>query len=316
MKKNVVISFILGALLFSSITGVLAYKLGANQVSYDPEDENWSVQAVDTALDDLYDMATYGDATANDIVEGKTALVNGTQITGTLDTSSISSGSHSESILWQNADPTAVFAPQNVTLSDSISNYSYIKITYRARITETNEFSVYMSVNDFKNTSNDLFWLTGSVSWGSQWPNSPSDRQCKYVDDTTINFLQNYGGPSNQVYNGYVVPYIIYGITGGLSSNSTQIITTSIGNTTASIAIIEGSTHENVLYSRMINSPWENDAISISYTSPTYTLTFKKNCYIYSSPQVVNGYTSGGNISSGQNIRWQYTNDISILMYC
>ena len=84
MKKQVIISFILGALIFSGITGVLAYKLGANQVSYIPEDSNWNVTDVDTALDDLYDMASYGNAQASDIKSGKTALVNGNQVTGSL----------------------------------------------------------------------------------------------------------------------------------------------------------------------------------------------------------------------------------------
>ena len=84
MKKQVIISFILGAIIFGGVGTILAYKLGANQVGYTPNDQTWNVSEVNTALDDLYDMATYGNATSSDIRSGKTALVNGNQITGNL----------------------------------------------------------------------------------------------------------------------------------------------------------------------------------------------------------------------------------------
>ena len=35
-----------------------------------------------------------------------------------------------ETVLWTNPSPTSDFAAQTVTLSDSISNYDYIKFEY------------------------------------------------------------------------------------------------------------------------------------------------------------------------------------------
>ena len=36
-----------------------------------------------------------------------------------------------ETVLWTNSSPTSNFADQNVTLSDSMSNYDYLKFTYK-----------------------------------------------------------------------------------------------------------------------------------------------------------------------------------------
>ena len=45
--------FILGAILFSGIT-VLAYKVNSDQVSYTPNNSNWQVDNVESAINDLY----------------------------------------------------------------------------------------------------------------------------------------------------------------------------------------------------------------------------------------------------------------------
>ena len=83
VNKGHIFAFILGLLLSSGIS-IYAYKLYANQVGYEPNNHNWNVSDVKEALDNLYDDATYGNATSSDIVSGKTALVNGSQVTGSL----------------------------------------------------------------------------------------------------------------------------------------------------------------------------------------------------------------------------------------
>lgn len=40
IKKNV-ICFILGAIIFGSISSVIAYSFGASDVKYEPSDTNW-----------------------------------------------------------------------------------------------------------------------------------------------------------------------------------------------------------------------------------------------------------------------------------
>lgn len=52
--KNRIFIFILGGVFFGSITGVVAYGMAADNVSYTPKDNNWNVENVDQALNDLY----------------------------------------------------------------------------------------------------------------------------------------------------------------------------------------------------------------------------------------------------------------------
>ena len=52
--KNPIFTFILGGILFGSITGVVAYSYSSNDISYTPKDTNWNVDNVGSAIDDLY----------------------------------------------------------------------------------------------------------------------------------------------------------------------------------------------------------------------------------------------------------------------
>ena len=61
MKKFVksrLFTFILGAVIFSGITGVVAYTLNANQVSYTPSDKTWKVKTVEEAINDMKENGT------------------------------------------------------------------------------------------------------------------------------------------------------------------------------------------------------------------------------------------------------------------
>lgn len=55
MKKYLLIGFVLGAVIFGSITGVVAYNFSAKSVSYTPKDTNWKVDNVESAINDLKD---------------------------------------------------------------------------------------------------------------------------------------------------------------------------------------------------------------------------------------------------------------------
>ena len=88
LKNNTIFGFILGGIIFGSVVYAASYY--AKDVMYDPTDESWEVNNVNNALNDLYDMKTeldnlksLGDATTNDIMSGKTALVQGELVTGT-----------------------------------------------------------------------------------------------------------------------------------------------------------------------------------------------------------------------------------------
>lgn len=76
MKKKITFLILFGVSMF--ITGVgAAIVINAKDVVYKNN------KTVEDTLNDLYSKSNYGDATADDILEGKKALVNGKQITGT-----------------------------------------------------------------------------------------------------------------------------------------------------------------------------------------------------------------------------------------
>ena len=82
--KNPILTFIIGAILFSGIAGVTAYTIAASEIEYNGS-------SVESALNNLYDKATnykkldtQTSASTNDIVSGKTAYDNlGNLISGT-----------------------------------------------------------------------------------------------------------------------------------------------------------------------------------------------------------------------------------------
>ena len=97
IDKNTIFSFIISGIIFGSI-GIYATSLyNGKDISYTPTDASWEVNNVNDAINSLYIMKTeldnlnsLGDATAADILSGKTAVVKGNVITGTAkDSSSI-----------------------------------------------------------------------------------------------------------------------------------------------------------------------------------------------------------------------------------
>ncbi len=85
MKKilnNSLFAFILGAIIFGSIGVYAASKIYANNISYE-SDKSTKTNVADS-LDELYSMVNIGDATKEDIREGKEALVNGKRVIGSL----------------------------------------------------------------------------------------------------------------------------------------------------------------------------------------------------------------------------------------
>lgn len=80
MKKTL-LGIIIGMILCGSIV-YAASIYNATDISYNNEKSN--VKNVNDALDSLYNNVLVGDAKAEDILEGKTALVQGNLVTGTM----------------------------------------------------------------------------------------------------------------------------------------------------------------------------------------------------------------------------------------
>lgn len=117
--------------------------------------------------------------------------------------------------LWANPSPTNNFADQNITLSDSINNYKFIKITHADHKTLINNpISFYVVPSDFVKTiaalGNPSYALGAFVISGGgtqRWV-----RQLFYVDATTIHFNTAERCNTSGTDAAYAIPLSIIGI--------------------------------------------------------------------------------------------------------
>ena len=116
-----------------------------------------------------------------------------------------------ETILWTNNSPTSEYSGGNVTLSDSLSNYDYIKITVRAGTTNTTSWSTLYSISEFKTfAQNSTVSGCGHIS-GLNSANVRRSRGLVYVDDTTVNFKVCYEDGNSTLKNSDIIPTAIIG---------------------------------------------------------------------------------------------------------
>ena len=122
----------------------------------------------------------------------------------------LSGSSWEETSLWTNDNPSTTFpANQTLTLSDSISNYDYLRIYYRATTTSSIYSSVIIPTDAFypKADGNVVFSIGGIYTYGGSV--TPMSRYVYYVDNVTINIVNN----SNQSLTGNLgIPVEIYGV--------------------------------------------------------------------------------------------------------
>ena len=100
IDKKIIFGFIIGVLITSGISIGAISMYSANQVSYKKAD-NTEID-VKTALDELYIFDNSGDATADDIASGKTALVKGKLVTGTYSPLQLATGVAAASVKYKN----------------------------------------------------------------------------------------------------------------------------------------------------------------------------------------------------------------------
>lgn len=113
-----------------------------------------------------------------------------------------------ENVLWTNPSPSESFSAQNVTLSDAISNYDYIKIVFKRGYNVDDVSSTLMPVSDYKNTANESGKFSGYI--GSR-VSYTQYRRYYYVDDTTLAFFTNVNGQGTN-YDSYSIPLYVIGI--------------------------------------------------------------------------------------------------------
>ena len=118
-------------------------------------------------------------------------------------------GGSTETVLWTNNSPTSTFAGQTITLSDSLDNYTYVKIKYRISTSVSTESSAIVPVSEFVHMTqtSDTFKI-GTGSFDS----STYVRTAYYGSATTIVFNNGYKLGSTSQANGMLIPVSVIGI--------------------------------------------------------------------------------------------------------
>ena len=164
--KNPIFTFILGAIIFSSITGVIAYNLTSDKIGFEPDDEDWNVENVEEAINDLYSKKqidisnmTLVDSkytqvlNANSTSSTYTSLSKGTYFLYAIRTVTVTRDSKSYA---ESSSRTEQPAPRNGIPTITVSSGTITKIDdefYIVRITENNSTITINSSNTGSSTT-------------------------------------------------------------------------------------------------------------------------------------------------------------------
>ena len=120
-----------------------------------------------------------------------------------------------ETVLWTNSNVANTFASQTITLSQSISNYDYIKITVTSSTSNTTEYmDTIFKVSDFityvQPSSSVNHWPQPAV--GARAGGANDFRRLLYVPDNKISVSDCSAAGSTQTYNTRVIPVKVTGM--------------------------------------------------------------------------------------------------------
>ena len=121
---------------------------------------------------------------------------------------------YTETSLWTNPSPTADFATQTITLSDSISNYKYIGIKYCYNKTNTSIIdTVIYKTEEVRASVIDSGIDHNAIMLGIQASNNYAySRIVGYVSDTSIKFTVGYRLSASGSSTNACIPLEILGI--------------------------------------------------------------------------------------------------------
>lgn len=115
-------------------------------------------------------------------------------------------------ILWTNSAPTSSIGAGYVTLSQSISNYDYLKITARLNTSNTKNISILISVDDFKNKSGFTANSLNPAIFCYYASSGTRGRQFAYGSDTSFGMGQAINMGDGIADNTWLIPIEIRGI--------------------------------------------------------------------------------------------------------
>ena len=124
-------------------------------------------------------------------------------------------GQYTETSLWTNASPSSDYSGGTVTLSESVDNFKYIKVTLaynKSNLTITG--SEIISVEDLKKapypaTGNNVGFYIGNNSASNNYA-----RRIQYINGTSVNISSAYliTSATGSVANSQVIPLEILGL--------------------------------------------------------------------------------------------------------
>jgi len=117
-----------------------------------------------------------------------------------------------ETELWTNPSPSTDFAAQTITLSEDMTNYTYLKFYCKALKTGTKTFSIIIPVEDFV-ASTTGSTLTDDFRFCLTNGGAPK-RTFQYKSNTQITFsgASYISCPNTYTMNQTAYPLVIYGV--------------------------------------------------------------------------------------------------------
>lgn len=127
-------------------------------------------------------------------------------------------GTMSETVLWENQNPTLSFGGQDVSLNDAVDNYRYLGLYCQISTSDTTAACAFMKTSSITTYSTKIengFLLSVLMSIGS----STTTEWCRGLEISSANRsivhieqCKKYTGGSGSTTNTYLIPVKIVGI--------------------------------------------------------------------------------------------------------
>ena len=124
--------------------------------------------------------------------------------------STLPRGGFSETTLWTNSSPTSSFAAQDVTLSQSFTNFDYIKINWRATKSNTTAASMIVPPSVLQNSSATA--NSNNVEFGTHTGSTVRARSIRYSSNTKLSISTAYNVNTSGNSTDYAIPTSIVGL--------------------------------------------------------------------------------------------------------
>lgn len=122
-------------------------------------------------------------------------------------------GWDSSTLLWSNSSASSSFPQSTITLSSSMSNYSYLRIVYKASTSKTTEGTLIVPVSVMQNSLwNDATKPLVSITGRANSSTAQCTRRITWISNTQINIAPAYQAGSTSSDNTAAIPLYVYGL--------------------------------------------------------------------------------------------------------